>query len=588
MSKSTTTNLSSELQQKQNGLSSLQQNLSGLQSGLYSAQSSADIMVSHSSQLQSAQTSLTSQLQIQANIFGALTHLLDQYRESKGIVLDPRIVFTQTISAEELASTDILREACKDNYKEGFDLALERIINIDFQDSSGKTVLMHALINGFYYGVDQLLQRGASVDLVDRQGVNALIYSAQIPHIKYTKQIAENTRDISLKNEVLGGGNALHLLLLNGNKIIFASELNGELRGTVNQNSLLVVDEDYTFSGDWIGNIQISGNYTLTINSGNVTLGSSSSNISSVHEKTLRLTKFFIEQLKININEQDRGGNTALFLASKSMLFDVADLLFNSYSAADLPNKQSLTAWDIALYNSLQPLIDIFIHKKHINPEAVKLWIAARKGDASIVDQQIKKGLHPDSTVGDYNETTPLIQAIISDSMPTVSIIVNNGASVNQPSKDLASPLYYSLGYGGQPIEPTIVKFLVSKGADVSQPMDDGDTPMHMASYKACIGGMKLLLVQGANVDSTNNQGKTALHALIEKKDLNTEQKLTAVKYLLCKSASPILKDAEGHDAVYLAQSSFPEALPFVEHPETLPDIGSFEASIIGELSSWS
>ena len=193
-----------------------------------------------------------------------------------------------------------------------------------------------------------------------------------------------------------------------------------------------------------------------------------------------------------------------------------------------------------------------------------------------------ERGAPPDSSVGGYNETTPLIQAVVSGSLPTISILVSNKANINKPSNDLASPLYYSLGYGGQQVEPSIVKFLVSKGADVSQPMNDGDTPMHMAGYKACIGGMKLLLSQGAEIHAVNMNGKTPLHVLLEKKDINIEQKLSAVKYLLCKSASPTLKDSEEHDAIYLVQNNFPEALPFLEHPETLPTLEELEASIVG------
>lgn len=61
---------------------------------------------------------------------------------------------------------------------------------------------------------------------------------------------------------------------------------------------------------------------------------------------------------------------------------------------------------------------------------------------------------------------------------------------VNKADKDEVSPLYYSLGYAGQPIQPNIVKFLVSKGADVTQSMYDGDTPLHMACYRANTGAI--------------------------------------------------------------------------------------------------
>lgn len=262
-------------------------------------------------------------------------------------------------------------------------------------------------------------------------------------------------------------------------------------------------------------------------------------------------------------------------------------MLINKYHARDLPNHHGLTAWDAATLSLQESVIDALCPREGINIDAIKLWIAARKGDVAAIEQHVKN-VHPDRTIGNYGETTPLIQAIISGGLPAVTSLADCGASINKADKDGASPLYYSLGFGGQPIQPTIVKFLVSHGANVTQPMNDGDTTLHMASYTACVGGMKLLIDHGANVDAVNNQDKTPLHVLLSKTTLQLDQKITAVKYLLCKSASSTLKDGDGHDANFFAQKCIPDALPFLEQPENLPMACDFEASISGELSPWS
>lgn len=582
MSKATTASLSNLEEQKQQELSSSLRALSGLHAQLPTAESGLSSAAAQFSHLQTSDSAL----RLELNVFASLTQLFTQYRESKGITVNPNIVLTQTISAEELASTDILREACKDNYKEGFDLALARITNIDFQDSSGKTILMHAIINGFYYGVEKLLQRGANVDLVDKQGVNALIYSAQMPHILYTKQIAERTKDINYKAPLFNSSNALHILLQDGNKTIFASELNGELRGTIKQNSILVLDENYVLASGWSGRTLGKSSICLVLTGEKIDLGGltiSGSEIAPVtnHIKALELVRFLVEQMHIDVNARDQYGQTPILLSTATKLFDVTELLL-SYGAIDFPNEVGTTALKITMDASQQSLADTIATRQHIDPEIIKLWIAAKKGNADLVDQQIKKGVPLDSTIGNSRETTPLIEGVVSGNLLTVTTLVNAGASVNKIDKDQASPLYYSLGYGGQPIKPTIVKFLVSKGANVNQPMNDGDTPMHMAGYSACVGGMKLLLSHGAEINVVNMYGKTPLHVLLEKKALPTDLKLTAVKYLLCKSASPTLKDNDGHDAVYLAKNNFPEASSVFEHLDTLPTLGEFEASIVG------
>ncbi|MFU7502735.1 MAG: hypothetical protein ACE1S7_04755 [Candidatus Tisiphia sp.] len=51
----------------------------------------------------------------------------------------------------------MLKEISKSKHSEGFDLALTKITDLDFQDTDGKTALMYAIINGFYYGVEKLL-----------------------------------------------------------------------------------------------------------------------------------------------------------------------------------------------------------------------------------------------------------------------------------------------------------------------------------------------------------------------------------------------------------------------------------------------
>ena len=128
-------NLSSQLIGVQQESSSTQSNLYNAQQRLHVTQNNNQSLSNQLSQMLSEQVNLNEQLHTQNNIFDALTHLLDQFRISKGITLNPNIVITRTISAEELAHTDIMKEACKSNYREGFDLALTKITNLNFQDS---------------------------------------------------------------------------------------------------------------------------------------------------------------------------------------------------------------------------------------------------------------------------------------------------------------------------------------------------------------------------------------------------------------------------------------------------------------------
>ncbi len=157
-------------------------------------------------------------------------------------------------------------------------------------------------------------------------------------------------------------------------------------------------------------------------------------------------------------------------------------------------------------------------------------------------------------------------------------MLIENGADVNKSDNDKASPLYYSLGYCSS-YDIEIVKYLVQAGADVNKPTYDGDTPMHMVGYRANIESMMLLIKKGAKIDVINDQGKTPLHVLIEKTGIDQTSKIAAVKMFLAYGAAANLVNKEGESAITLAKKHLPEAVTWLEHPETLPTIQELEAN---------
>jgi ankyrin repeat protein len=97
--------------------------------------------------------------------------ILGTYSKSKGVKLNSTTLLTEVLPSEAIESSKILQDACAAKCIEGFNAALAKITHIDFQDPEGRTILMHAIINGFHYGVDKLLQMGANVNIVDHKGV---------------------------------------------------------------------------------------------------------------------------------------------------------------------------------------------------------------------------------------------------------------------------------------------------------------------------------------------------------------------------------------------------------------------------------
>jgi ankyrin repeat protein len=125
----------------------------------------------------------------------------------------------------------------------------------------------------------------------------------------------------------------------------------------------------------------------------------------------------------------------------------------------------------------------------------------------------------------------PIYGAVHNNQLCTVETLLKHDKFlVNQPAEENATPLYYSLGYGGQEINIEIIKLLLKHEADVKIAMNDGDTPMHMAHYKSSKEAIELLLENGANLHAQNNDKKTPLHCMLESKTSSQDLKMQVIE----------------------------------------------------------
>jgi ankyrin repeat protein len=455
--------------------------------------------------------------------------ILNGFSAKEGLELNQAQVLIKILSPEELIHTDVLKKACEMNHKEEFDKAIAKITDINFQDKDGKTILMHAISNGFYYGVDKLLARGADVNLLDNKGANALIYCAELPHIKYIKIIAEMTADLNHKAAGYGNVDALHLLIPNGNKVLFASELNGELNGTSDQSSLLITDENYTIKNGWTGDI-IIGNCTLTIES-DVSLGVTSNNSSS-YEKTLRITEFLISR-GMNINSQNDQGLTPFFLACDQGLSHLARELLKQYgdkidfSLKDIPDNTYLH------YASRLPdstdIVELILNKIDVNAKntggGTAALQAAMRNNVEILALLIKnnadisildiEGRHLWHYASQYNAIDSM--KFLKDKIPSIIDL----RTIN-PMSVTALHTASELGH------LTLAKWLVEEQADINaQTGQLGLTPFFLACRKKNFDMAEYLFNHSRfNNGVIDTSGFSSLHWALELKDIAILQKI--------------------------------------------------------------
>jgi ankyrin repeat protein len=181
MSKQELTHLQTLLSTKQNNLLSHQNTNNQLTAQIISANSEHALLAKKQSENNKT-----------LDVFGELHQ---QY-----IPLDTTNATTTQTLVQIISSEDILlnliKDACKSKKIEDFDSAIAKLQNINYQDSDGKTLLIHAIENGFWYGVDRLLERKIDINIVDNNGANALIYCVLNNHLLYIKKIALLTSNI--------------------------------------------------------------------------------------------------------------------------------------------------------------------------------------------------------------------------------------------------------------------------------------------------------------------------------------------------------------------------------------------------------
>jgi cytohesin len=142
---------------------------------------------------------------------------------------------------------------------------------------------------------------------------------------------------------------------------------------------------------------------------------------------------------------------------------------------------------------------DLNIHdKKGISA----LEKASAKGSIDCVRLLLAAGA--DFNAQNTSGGTALQQASWAGSLECVKLLLESGADIN-PLGNEGSVLHAAAPY------PEITKFLINKGAGVNYRTKYGSAPIHKAagnSYKS----LKMLLEEGADPNSTNSLGCTAMH----------------------------------------------------------------------------
>ena len=192
----------------------------------------------------------------------------------------------------------------------------------------------------------------------------------------------------------------------------------------------------------------------------------------------------------------------------------------------------------------------------HMTPDEKLLFEFTKVNDIKKVNELIKKGVNVNAQ--DQYGGTALMIAAYAPSLEIVQTLIKARADVTKKSNMGTTALHFAcLQWKGdsQPSDPDILilKELIKAGADVNVKDAFGWTPLYCLALARCpynnviTAAINTLLDAGADIDATNNEGATTLHAFCG------NAMLDAVRVLIHRGADVNAKGSEGLTPLHYA-----------------------------------
>jgi ankyrin repeat protein len=359
-------------------------------------------------------------------------------------------------------------------------------ININFQDSWGKTVLHYLAKKNSPDLLNEFILAGADFNIKDNKGKNILHILAKNNNIDLIKIIISKYNiDITTKDKK----DKIFLSYLsadNKKAILFWAEEN-------NNKELLKAIKPYK--------IKYANQYKLIHASANGYINIVNSLLST----------------NINLNIQDKNNMTPLYVAIAKNHKNVFIALITAGADFDFQDgNKGITPLHIAVVTNRKEMVTFLIEagaelniedKNNMTP----LHVAIAEGHKEIIIELIKAGA--ELNIEDKNNMTPLHYAIAKDYKDVVSALIKAGVELNIQDENNMTPLHYAIAEGHK----EIIIELIKAGADFNVKDEKNMTPLHYAVAKDYKDVVSALIEAGAELNIKDKNNMTPLHVAIFK-----------------------------------------------------------------------
>ena len=218
----------------------------------------------------------------------------------------------------------------------------------------------------------------------------------------------------------------------------------------------------------------------------------------------------------IDIEKEDRDGETPLYLAICSNLPDMVELLIKR--GANVNSDRSAQKRSTIIFVAVVLQHDNIVNILTTNGAVLDLHSAAFLGNNQIIKEYLEKNEKIDLI--DYRKRTLLHIAAWNNQFDTAKLLLEAGAEVDALDNYSRTPLHFAASNQNA---DQLVKFLIDSGANFNFVAKTGlvsdednqsrsGTALHIAAGRNYIKIAEVLISQGANINAYDGSGDTPLH----------------------------------------------------------------------------
>lgn len=257
-----------------------------------------------------------------------------------------------------------------------------------------------------------------------------------------------------------------------------------------------------------------------------------------------------------NVNARANDNRTPLMIASENNHLNAAIFLTDHGANVDLQDREGYTSLHYAAGNI--------------------------SDSCDVLDFLITNGADVNAFTND--KFTPLIIASNCNNLNVVNSLIQHGANIHLEDRYGQTALHYSITVVDHD-SVTVLRSLIKNGADVNALTNDKCSPLMMSSFNGSVNVVTILVENGANMDTQNQAGDTALHYAV----CATRNSSEVVHKLLSLGASH-LRNRKGLTpllfASYMLKHSLVEEL--IQRPEIMKEERIDALELLGaSLTIW-